>query len=245
MSQNAPNAVIRELSHEELVERYASLVRRIAYQLLHRLPSHIQVEDLQQAGMIGLLEAARNYDPSPGASFETYAGIRIRGAMLDEVRKTDWTPRSVHRRAREASEAIRWIENAEGRDARDAEVAERLGVSLEEYHHVLQDAAKAHLLSIDDLAGTDGDIQAGDTGGPFESFARTRFRQSLIEAIAGLPEREHQVISLYYNEGLSLREIGERLGVTESRVCQIRGQATLRLRARLAEWVEADTGPSG
>ncbi len=126
---------------DALVEKHSSLVRRIAFHLITRLPPSVQVDDLIQAGMIGLLEASKNYAHGHGASFETFAGIRIRGAMLDEIRKSDWTPRSLHRKLRQIAEAIRHIETAESRDARDSEVAEKLGLSLDAYHQVLQDAS--------------------------------------------------------------------------------------------------------
>ena len=137
-------------AQDDLVTRHASLVKRIAYHLMNRLPPTVQVEDLIQAGMIGLLEAGANYDASQGASFETYAGIRIRGAMLDEIRRSDWTPRSVHRKAREVARVMREIEHAEGRDARDVEVAEALDMSLEEYHQILADASGARIFSYDE-----------------------------------------------------------------------------------------------
>jgi RNA polymerase sigma factor for flagellar operon FliA len=145
-----------ELDRDDLVSKHAALVKRIAYHLMSRLPPSVQADDLIQAGMIGLLEASRNYDASQGASFETYAGIRIRGAMLDEIRRTDWTPRSVHRKARQVAEAVREIENQEGRDARDVEVAEKLGIDLHEYHRILQDATGCRVFSIDD-AGVNGE----------------------------------------------------------------------------------------
>ena len=141
---------------DDLVTKHAALVKRIAYHLMSRLPPSVQADDLIQAGMIGLLEASRNYDATQGASFETYAGIRIRGAMLDEIRRTDWTPRSVHRKARQVAEAVRSIENEEGRDARDVEVAEKLGLTLHEYHRILQDATGCRVFSIDDT-GVNGE----------------------------------------------------------------------------------------
>lgn len=144
-------AGVNATSQDELVVEHASLVKRIAYHLISRLPSCVQVDDLIQAGMIGLLEAARNYDALQGASFETYAGIRIRGSMLDEIRKGDWTPRSLHRKVREISQAMRTIETEQGRDARDSEVAERLDMTLEEYHQVLQDASSHQIVSFEDI----------------------------------------------------------------------------------------------
>ena len=156
MNGAAMYVVERDTESEDLVTKHASLVKRIAYHLMSRLPPSVQADDLIQAGMIGLLEASRNYDATQGASFETYAGIRIRGSMLDEIRRTDWTPRSVHRKARQVAEAVRSIENEHGRDARDVEVAEKLGIDLREYHKILQDATGCRVFSIED-AGVNGE----------------------------------------------------------------------------------------
>jgi len=230
---------VQSLDFEGIVDSYAPLVQRIAHHLKGRLPANVQLDDLIQAGMVGLLEASRHYDASQGASFETYAGIRIRGAMLDEVRRYDWTPRSVHRKAREVSEAMYRIERRTGRDARDTEVAAELGVSMAEYHRILQDSTGCRVFSVEDLDEQGAFLeQVSDDGqGPVERLAREGFKQALADAIAGLPERERLVISLYYEEEMNLREIGEVLGVSESRVCQINSQATLRLRARMRDWL--------
>jgi RNA polymerase sigma factor for flagellar operon FliA len=221
---------------DALVAQHAVLVKRIAYHLSARLPRSVQPADLIQAGMIGLIEAARHYDSTQGASFETYAGIRIRGAMLDEVRRGDWAPRSVHRRAREISAVVNRLENAKGGEVRDSEIAEALGVSLEEYHRSLQDIAGQRILSFEDVA-VDGEAPAGEASAgapdPTDDLAQEEMRAALTGAIEGLPERERLVLSLYYDEELNLREIGEVLGVTESRVCQLHSQALVRLRARL------------
>jgi len=225
---------------DELVVEHALLVKRIVYHLMTRLPPTVQMDDLIQAGMIGLLEAARQYDAGQGASFETYAGIRIRGAILDEIRKNDWAPRSVYRKARMISEAVRGIENREGRDARDHEVAEALGMSIDEYHTTLRAASGYRLMSFEDLVGGEETLSEELTGkhvGPFEGVQSDDFKKALAEAIAGLPERERMVMALYYDEELNLREIGEVLGVTESRVSQIHSQAVLRLQARMSHWV--------
>lgn len=226
------------------IEDYMGLVKRIAYHLKGRLPSSVQVDDLIQSGTIGLLEAIQKYDASQGASFETYAGIRIRGSMLDEIRKGDWTPRSVHRKSREVSEAVRAVEARTGREARDEEVAAELGVDLETYHQTLQDAVTTQVLSIDtpdheDLSEDQLSLQdAADDAEPMQDLMQSQFQQHLVAAISSLPEREQIVMSLYYDEELNLKEIGEVLGVSESRVCQIHGQALVRVRARLKDWIE-------
>ena len=225
---------------DQLVIEHATLVKRIVYHMMTRLPQTVQPDDLIQAGMVGLLEAARNYDATQGASFETYAGIRIRGAILDEIRKNDWAPRSVYKKARTISEAVREIENREGRDARDHEVAEVLEITLDEYHHLLQDASGYRLTSFDELCSTDElmvDQLSGTTETPFDGVQQNDFREALSDSITGLPERERLVMALYYNEELNLREIGDVLGVTESRVSQIHSQAILRLRARMTDWI--------
>ncbi len=228
------------VSEDELVRRHAELVKRIAHHLAARLPSNVDVDDLIQAGVIGLIEAVRHYSADRGASFETYAGIRIRGAMLDELRQTDWAPRSVHRRLRSVSAAIREIEQRSGREARDGEIAEQLGVPLSEYHEIVQDAARCQVLSLN--AGGDDDDETIDTpdhgATPLDLLQRDEFQRTLARSIEQLPERERLVLSLYYDDELNLREIGEVLRVSESRVCQIHGQALLRLRARLRGWRE-------
>ena len=226
------------------IAEYTPLVKRIAYHLMSRLPPSVQQDDLVQAGMIGLLEALRNYDASQGASFQTYARIRVRGAMLDEIRKNDWAPRSVHRKARMVAEVVREIENKTGRDARDQEIAEALDVSLEEYHRLLQDASGHRVFSYDELGvestGGAESMSGGGIQGPLEGLQSEDFKRSLAEAIAGLPERERLVMTLYYDEELNLREIGSVLGVSESRVCQIHSQAVIRLQSRMTHWVNAE-----
>jgi RNA polymerase sigma factor FliA len=224
---------------DELVLKHGELVKRIAYHVVSRLPSHIEVDDLIQAGMIGLLNAAQNYTPTKGANFETYAGIRIRGAMLDEARKSNWTPRSTFRHAKEVSNAMRSIENRTGRDARGQEIADLLGVTIEEYHRMVESAASSRLLSYEQLADDperSSMLPETPEDGPETVLEADQFRESLAKAISTLPERERLVLSLYYDDELNLREIGEVLEVSESRVCQIHGQAVLRIRARLGEW---------
>ncbi len=242
MSGIAKYAAIQSGGPDALLKQHAPLVKRIAYHLIARLPPSVQVDDLIQAGLIGLLEAARQYDAAQGASFETYAGIRIRGAMLDEIRKNDWAPRSVHRKAREAARAMHDLEKRHGREAHDSEVAVALGVSLEEYHRILQDASGCRVFSLDDAEeGEQGMVEdlVSNTPSPLEGMQAEAFRQSLAAAIAVLPERERLVLALYYDEELNLKEIGAVLGVSESRVSQIHTQAVLRLQGRMREWKES------
>lgn len=244
IAPSSESASPRDVPQDELVLRHADLVKRIAYHLVSRMPPNVEVDDLIQAGMIGLLDAARHYTASKGANFETYAGIRIRGAMLDEVRKSDWTPRSVHRNVREMAEVVRKLENESGHDAKAADIAQALGVSLDDYHKLVQDAASCRLFSFDSLGSPDDDNPADyapdNRPGPLDDLTEADFRRALIVAIDGLPDREKLVLALYYDEELNLREIGEVLDVSESRVCQIHGQALVRLRARMDEWLKPD-----
>lgn len=221
-----------------LVVRYTPLVKRIAHHLKARLPDHVQVDDLIQAGMVGLLEAARNYEEGQGATFETFAGIRIRGAMLDDVRKHDWAPRSAHRKAREVAEAVRQVENREGRDAQDVEIAREMGISIEDYYRLTREACGYRVLSLDEMGTSEQSAVenvADERSGILDNLQREDLQRQIADAVAALPERERLVMVLYYDEELNLREIGQVLGVSESRVCQIHGQALLRLKGRLAE----------
>lgn len=226
------------------VEDYASLVKRIAHHMMVRMPASVQVDDLIQAGMIGLLEAAQKYDGSKGASFETYAGIRIRGAIVDEMRRGDWAPRSVHRNARRVSEAISRVEARQGRDAEDAEVAAELGVDLDEYHAMLRDTNSSRLFSYEETFADDASSsfsgESSEFDNPQDNMTRASLKVSLSQAINQLPEREKMVLALYYDEELNLKEIGQILGVSESRVSQIHSQAASRLRSRLSDWTQND-----
>lgn len=224
---------------EELIEENAILVKRIAHHMSGKLPNTVQIDDLIQAGMIGLIEAARNYDSTQGAAFETYAGIRIRGAIIDEVRRNGWAPRSVHRKSREAAQAVRSIEAVEGREATDKEVADALEVTLEEYRKIVSEASSHRLLSLDeeeDGAVMQVEAKNDERTNPFLGVQMDKYRDALLAAVELLPEREQLVMSLYYDEEMNLREIGEVLGVSESRVCQIHGQAIIRLQSKMKSW---------
>jgi len=237
-----PNSKISEYADniDELVISHAPLVKRIAYHLKARLPDSVLVDDLIQAGMIGLIEAGRNYDKQQGARFETYAGIRIRGSMLDELRKNDWAPKSVHRRGRDLSSAIKVVEARTGRDARDQEISDEMGIDLDEYHKILQEN-NACIVSMDQYGIDKEEYLPGlvdNQSDPSKLLVESRFRENLAKAIASLPEREHIVVSLYYQSELNLREIGSIIAVTESRVSQLLNQAHARLNARLHAWGE-------
>lgn len=238
MSGAAMYASVQAGSLDDQVMLHMPLVKRIAYHLLNRLPDTVLLDDLIQSGVLGLLEALRHYDAAQGASFETYAGIRIRGAMLDEVRRLDWTPRSVHKKAREVAAAIREIESKTGRDAAAGEVAKQLGISVEEYGHILQDSLSCRVFSVEELSEEGEGLPVSEmSGNPLDKLSTAGFQQALANAVLNLPERERLVVSLYYDEELNLREIGEVLNISESRVSQINSQAMLRLRARLADWL--------
>lgn len=233
------NAYNVHVDKSALLEQHTVLVKRIAYHLLARLPASVLVDDLIQSGMIGLFEAGNNFDATKGASFETFAGIRIRGAMLDEMRRGDWTPRSVHKNSRMVSTAIKELEADLGRDVTDVEVAEKLDLSLNEYHHILSEVSTGKIIGIEDLAsGEDGASFSESTHSddPYQSIEHNAFKKGLSECISTLPEREALVLSLYYDEELNLREIGQVLDVSESRVSQIHSQAMHRLKSRMQSW---------
>jgi len=226
---------------ERLVTEHAPLVKRLAYHLVGRLPSSVMVDDLIQAGMIGLLDAARQYDPTQGASFETYATIRVRGAMIDELRRNDWAPKSVHKKQRDVAAAIKLVEGRTGRDAKDSEIAEEMGIELDDYYQILQDTNSARLFSLDvEDANEESFVNSisDSAGTPLDGLTDDRFRVDLAEAINRLPERERMVVSMYYDNELNLREIGEVLEVSESRISQILSSAHGRLRSRLSGWTQ-------
>ncbi len=227
---------------ETLVSNYASLVKKLAYHLIARLPASVDVEDLIQAGMIGLLEAASHYSPDRGASFETFASIRIRGAMIDQLRKGGWAPRSVSRQLRELGNAIQRAENRLGREASSQEIAAEMGVSSEQYFSILQDTSAVQLCSLEQIQDESGergsplDNNLSDEGETLNEVIADDFQRSLSQQIDRLPDKEKLVLALYYEKGLNLKEIGQVLEVSESRACQIHSQAIVRLKGRLSDW---------
>lgn len=219
-------------TQEMFVRTHALMVKRIAFQILRQSPPTIQLDDLIQAGMVGLLEALRHYDTSKGASFETYAGIRVRGHMLDEIRRNDWVPRSVYRNARIVSEAVKKVENRLGRDARDYEIAKELDLPLDKYNEIIKDSSTTQLLSFEDMGLGEEIFPTKTDGEPHSDVIREDVSKHLNQIVAQLSKNERAVIALYYKQDLNLKEIGEVLGVSESRVSQIHHQAMLHLRTR-------------
>ncbi len=248
LQRNAPGPAAKlyqagsDKDREEQIRRYAPMVRRMAHHLLARLPASVMLDDIVQAGMIGLMDALSRYEDTHGAQFETYATQRIRGAMLDGLREHDWLPRGVRRAQRKLDEALRTLEQRLGRPPAEAEIAAELSLSLEDYRHFLQDARGAQLMYYEDAGDREDPADFVDQHAearpedPLERLSDKRFREALVAAIERLPERERQVMGMYYEQELNLREIAEVLGVTESRICQIHSQAIARLRTRLKEW---------
>ena len=227
---------------EDYVHKHAPLVKRIAYHLMAKLPASVQVDDLIQAGLIGLMDAAEHYDGTQGAQFETYAVQRIRGAMLDDLRQADWLPRTVRKSLRQIEAAINKLEQQNKRAPNETEVAAALKVPLADYQQMLLDGRGHQLMYYEDLHDSeDSDFferhVTANSGDPLKKLEDAGFRKILVAAIQSLPEREKQMMGMYYEQELNLREIGEVLGVSESRVCQLHSQAVARLRAKMAEWI--------
>jgi RNA polymerase sigma factor for flagellar operon FliA len=222
------------LDKERLVNQYIPLVKRIAYHLMARLPASVQVDDLVQNGMLGLLDALGRFEEGMGAQFETYAVQRVRGAMLDGLRENDWMPRGIRKEMRRVETAIHKLEHEQGRQPSEGELATALDMPLSDYQRLLQDARGHQIIYLEDMSGDDEDYldrhAAGISLDPLAMLEESDMRSALVGAIANLPEREKMMMALYYEQDLNLREIGEVMGVTESRVCQLHTQAVARLR---------------
>ncbi|HEX8955100.1 MAG TPA: RNA polymerase sigma factor FliA [Burkholderiaceae bacterium] len=224
-----------------LLAEHAPLVKRLAHQMKAKLPPSVEVDDLIQAGMIGLLDAVSRYEETHGAQFETYAVQRIRGAMLDELRSSDWLPRSMRQNMRKIEEAMSQLQQRLGRPPNESEVAKQLKLSLAEYQDLLNEGGGHQLVYYEDFHDGDGNehfldrYATDEDGDPLQALMNSGFRAALIEAIEGLPEREKILMGLYYEQEMNLKEIGAVMGVSESRVCQLHSQAISRLRANLRE----------
>ena len=227
---------------DALLNQHATLVKKLAYQLKAKLPPSVELDDLIQAGMMGLLDAVNKYEDTHGAQFETYAAQRIRGSMLDELRSADWLPRSVRKNMRDVESAISKLEQQLGRAPGEGEVAKHLGVSLNEYYEMLDDCGGHQLVYYEDFHDSESGSEhfldrfmKDDAGDPVRALLEGDFREALIDAIDSLPEREKILMGLYYEQELNLKEIGAVMNVSESRVCQLHSQAVARLRAALKE----------
>ena len=222
----------------QLVQRYVPLVKRIAYHLMARLPANVLFDDLVQNGMLGLLDAFDRFEEGFGAQFETYATQRVRGAMLDGLRESDWLPRSLRRELRRIESAVNELEHANGRVPSERELADALGLSLADYQKTLLEARGHQLVYFEDFSG-EGDEDflerhfTDNDADPLNILEDKNFKSLMVQAIEKLPEREKMMMALYYEQDLNLREIGEVMGVTESRVCQLHTQAVSRLRGQL------------
>ncbi len=228
------------LDRDSTVDRYAPMVKRVANQLANRLPPNVDVGDLVQAGMIGLMDAMTRFDENGGAQFETFAMQRVRGAMLDELRSSDWMPRSARRAQRSIEQHIAQLEQTLKRPPTEGEIARCMGLNLDDYQKLLSEARGSQLVYLDDLGGRE-DSEEGflerhtteDGAGLLGMLQDDEFRDALIAAISALPEREQLIMGMYYEQDLNLKEIGAVLGVTESRVSQLHSQAVARLRVSL------------
>ncbi|MDQ5895987.1 MAG: hypothetical protein RLZZ592_959 [Pseudomonadota bacterium] len=231
-----------QLDAKTMLEQYSSLVRRLAHQMIARLPANVELDDLIQVGMIGLTDAMSRFDIKQGVQFETFATQRIRGAMLDELRGGDWMSRSSRKHQRDIESAVHRLEQRFGRAPHESEIAAEMGLSLVDYQDLLNRVRGTQLVYLEDMSGDEGDSDyldrhvADTDADPLARLNDRRMREALVEAIKGLPEREQYVMSMYYEHDMNLKEIAAVLGVTESRVCQLHSQSIARLRAKLRAW---------
>ncbi|MFG6465596.1 RNA polymerase sigma factor FliA [Roseateles sp. BYS87W] len=230
------------LDNSTLIKQYSPLVRRLAHQMIAKLPANVEVDDLIQVGLIGLTDALSRFDAEQGVQFETFATQRIRGAMLDELRGGDWMSRGTRRQQREIEAAVHKVEQRLGRAPSETEIAGEMGVTLAEYQDLLSKVRGTQLVYLEDMSGDDGDDDyldrhvADEASNPMAMLQDHRMREALVAAIKNLPEREQFVMSMYYEHDMNLKEIAAVLKVTESRVCQLHSQSIARLRVKLRDW---------
>jgi RNA polymerase sigma factor for flagellar operon FliA len=229
------------LETNAMLKQYSPLVRRLAHQMIAKLPANVEVDDLIQVGMIGLADAMTRFDSEQGVQFETFATQRIRGAMLDELRGADWMSRGNRKQQRDIETALHKLQQKLGRAPQESEIAREMGISLSEYQDLLGKVRGTQLVYLEDMSGDDGDHDfldrhvADENENPVAMLQDRRMREALVAAIKLLPEREQYVMSMYYEQDMNLKEIAAVLGVTESRVCQLHSQSIARLRAKLRD----------
>jgi RNA polymerase sigma factor for flagellar operon FliA len=233
-----------ESIREALIHKYAHLVKYFTEKYALRLPPHITKDELQSAGTLGLLDALNHYDPDKGVKFQTYASYRIRGAIFDELRKIDWVPRTVRGDIQKIEEAIAALQHRMGHEPDDKDIAQELNVDIDTYHKMLQRAHGVKLISLDEVkpGGVKPlfDKLVSDEPTPFDAFKRTELKQVIANALSKLSQKEQTVMSLYYYEDLTLKEIAAVLGLTESRISQIHSKVVIALRARLKSYFESE-----
>lgn len=226
---------------DQMLRQHSGLVKKMACQLKAKLPSCVELDDLVQAGMIGLMDAIQRYEDTHGAQFETYASQRVRGAMLDELRGADWLPRGIRKNMRDIEVAVQQLEQKLGRPPTESEIAKHMNFSLEDYYDVLSDCQGHQLIYYEDFQDDDGGEHFldryvdDDSSDPVKSLLESDFREALIDSIDHLPDREKILMGLYYEQELNLKEIGAIMNVSESRVCQLHSQAVARLRASMRD----------
>jgi RNA polymerase sigma factor for flagellar operon FliA len=230
------------LDTPSLLKQYSPLVRRLAHQMIAKLPANVELDDLVQVGMIGLTDALQRFDVAQGVQFETFATQRIRGAMLDELRGNDWMSRGDRRHQRNIESAVHALEQRHGRAPSEGEIAREMGLPLADYQELLGKVRGTQLVHLEDMAGDEGDDDfldrhvADAEADPLARLSDRRMREAIVKAIENLPEREQYVMSMYYEHDMNLKEIAAVLGVTESRVCQLHSQSIARLRTKMREW---------
>jgi RNA polymerase sigma factor for flagellar operon FliA len=229
------------LDTNAMLKQYSPLVRRLAHQMIAKLPANVEIDDLIQVGLIGLTDAMTRFDSAQGVQFETFATQRIRGAMLDELRGSDWMSRGNRKQQRDIETAVHALQQSLGRAPTEGEIAKQMGLSLADYQELLGRVRGTQLVYLEDMSGDDGDHDfldrhvADENENPLAMLQDHRMRVALIEAIKTLPEREQFVMSMYYEQDMNLKEIAAVLGVTESRVCQLHSQSIARLRTKLRD----------